>query len=231
MPPPGPRQSAEPHDVVRVPALGGLRDRKGPRAPAFGGLDEPKRQIGKMVGRRSDRPRGGSAAARHVAPSSSGLGRSPLKAEIAGSNPAGVTTFSSSKPGAEVVFDPNADPNARTDAIRRSRAQPMISTRDPWWSACLAHGLPLRAAVGRSRLGSAAGSRLVKRRERPGLLAVKEWAQPSHPPRPPRPVPPKTSLPDIVYGVCRAAAFAYSRMYRSQTMSIPQNCRRATTFS
>ena len=36
-----------------------------------------------------------------AAPSSSGLGRSPLKAEIAGSNPAGATNSISASPAAE----------------------------------------------------------------------------------------------------------------------------------
>ena len=48
---------------------------------------------------------------RHVAPSSSGLGRSPLKAETAGSNPAGATPIHITR--AEGVYNVphEADPN------------------------------------------------------------------------------------------------------------------------
>ena len=53
-----------------------------------------------------------------AAPSSSGLGRSPLKAEIAGSNPAGATNSISASPAAEF----------RTAAARRAESCPAIRT-------------------------------------------------------------------------------------------------------
>src|SRR2546426_12677562 len=53
-----------------------------------------------------------------AAPSSSGLGRSPLQAEIAGSNPAGATSFGVSDfPRAPAVAGLGAAPGPRAPAL------------------------------------------------------------------------------------------------------------------
>src|SRR5205814_4206781 len=79
-----------------------------------------------------------NAAHQIVAPSSSGLGRSPLKAEIAGSNPAGATNFLTIDPFAQKapITAMRYTPLAQQACIRPSPTGPKLPARE--------HGAELR---------------------------------------------------------------------------------------